>query len=184
MAKTKRQKILSRIRRESKKPRRFTCSADVLQRYKHAISYAALEQAIDRAIQASKDAQAAMKVLDAVKELEPPEMFSYDNLELIREDLEERARRLSNEIGAVTREDHNLMMRHRWLVERNAPPGDDFGEFLRRRRELIERSAMASLELRDAIDSVLLRQRDCFFDFNNWCIDEYKKNEQRTRRLK
>lgn len=175
--------MLSKVRRQSKEPYRFTCSADVLQRYKRAISCAALEQAIDRAIQASKDAQAAMKILDAAKELEPPEMLGYDNLELIREDLEERARRLSNEIGAVTRNDRNLMMRHRWLVERNAPPGDDFGEFLRRRRESIERSAMASNELREAIDSVLLRQRDCFFDFHNWCIDEYKKNEQLTRRM-
>jgi sugar-specific transcriptional regulator TrmB len=139
-----------------------------------------LEQAIVRAFQASKDAQAAIRALDAVEELTPPEMLSYDVLELIREDLEERARRLSNEIHAVTREDRNLMMRHRWLVERNAPPGDDFGEFLRRRINLIERSAMASFTLRDAIDSVLLRQRDCFFDFSNWCIDEYKKNEQRT----
>lgn len=180
MTKTKTQKILSKIRRDSKGPRRFTCSADVLQRYKRAIDYTALKQAIDRAFQASADAQAAIRTLDAVKELTPPEMFSYDVLELIREDLEERARRLSNEIHAVTREDHDLMMRHRWLVERNAPPGNDFGEFLRRRTNLIERSAMASFALRDAIDSVLLRQRDCFFDFNNWCIDEYKKNEQRT----
>lgn len=184
MAKTKRQKMLSKVRRDSKEPRRFTCSADVLQRYKRAIDYTALEQAVDRALQASKDAQAAIRTLDAVKELTPPEMFSYDVLELIREDLEERARRLSNEIHAVTREDRNLMMRHRWLVERNAPPGDDFGEFLRRRSNLIERSAMASLELRDAIDSVLLRQRDCFFEFNNWCIDEFKKNDQRIRRMK
>lgn len=180
MTKTKRQKMLGKVRRDSKGPRRFTCSADVLQRYKRAIDYTALEQAIERASQASKDAQAAIRTLDAVKKLTPPEMFHYDALELIREDLEERARRLSNEIHAVTREDHDLMMQHRWLVERNAPPGDDFGEFLRRRTNLIERSAMASLALRDATDAVLLRQRDCFFDFNNWCIDEYKKNEQRT----
>lgn len=184
MTKTKTQKILSKIRRDSKEPRRFTCSADVLQRYKRAIDYTALEQAIDRAFQASKDAQAAIRALDAAEELTPPEMFRYDVLELIREDLEERARRLSNEIRAVTREDHNLMMLHRWLVERNAPPGDDFGEFLRRRSGLIARSAAASLELRYAINSVLLRQRDCFLDFNNWCIDEYKRNEQRTRRMR
>lgn len=180
MTKTKRQKMLSKVRRDPKEPRRFTCSADVLQRYERAIDYTALEQAIVRAFQASTDAQAAIRTLDAVKELTPPEMFSYDVLELIREDLEERARRLSNEIRAVARKDHDLMMRHRWLVERNAPPGDDFGELLERRIDLIRRSAAASLELRYAINSVLLRQRDCFFDFNNWCIDEYKKNEQRT----
>lgn len=180
MTKTKRQKMLSKVRRDSKEPRRFTCSADVLQRYKRAIDYTALEQAIERASQASKDAQAAIQVLDVVEELTPPVMFSYDVLELIREDLEERARRLSNEIHAVTREDRNLMMRHRWLVERKAPPGDNFGEFLERRIDLIRRSAAASLELRYAINSVLLRQRDCFFDFNNWCIDENKKNEQKT----